>query len=161
MRTIEIQIPDGYELDEDNSTLDDVSGMNLVLKPAKPKLAQSWEDLGEIEGWYINGGSDVGRSGVRDTYPRQRNIFATKTEAESSLAMAQLSQLMKHANGDWVPEWTNLGTKYCIERERDKVCVIDYYNRYRFLAFHDRKIRNQFLETHRKLIETYLMIPEK
>jgi hypothetical protein len=34
-----------------------------------------------------------------------RNIFATKKQAEASLALAMLTQQVKDANGDWKPNW--------------------------------------------------------
>ncbi len=148
MKTMQIEIPEGQEIDK------------ITFKPAKPKLAQSWDDLGVIKGWYV----DLHSAIVEVTHCMNdvfnKNIFATKAQAKSSLAMAQLSQLMKQANGDWVPDWTAEESKYCIERKGDSINARVYIHMYCFLAFKDRSTRDQFLKTHRPLIETYLMIPK-
>ncbi len=93
-----------------------------------------------------------------------RNIFATKKQAEASLALAMLTQQVKDANGDWEPNWTHnfsAGTGdyqwvieltyYCPEGK-----VIQEIVGPRLLAFQTKKIAEEFLECNRDLIKEAL-----
>ncbi|MCP4256753.1 MAG: hypothetical protein GY774_04400 [Planctomycetes bacterium] len=154
-QTLQIKAPKGYEIDEDKSTYSEI-----VFKPIKPELAQSWEDLGLVSGYYINGDSVMRKTVPHCTHLHCRNVFTTKAQAESAIAMAQLSQLMAQANDGLEPEWAEVESKHCITREKNMLYTVECWNAYYFLAFKDRETRDTFLETHRELIETYLMIPK-
>ena len=70
------------------------------------KEVKSWEDLKEIKGWEICCDTDdVVSIGYVSTSKYNQMVWATKEQAEASIAMAQLSQLMKYYNGDWVADW--------------------------------------------------------
>lgn len=128
----------------------------------KPKEVKSWEDLGEIS-WYHVDDEDCTikhREDVKAEYNKYWCLRATKEQAEASIAMAQLSQLMKNVNGDWKPDRNERKTKYIIYI---RLWVVDVWDNWicgqsvfywkRFLSFPTREIRDTFLENHRELIE--------
>jgi len=49
--------------------------------------------------------------------------------------MAQLSQLLKHCNGDWIPDWTDGTEKYVISFYIDEIVKEYVFTVQRFLAF--------------------------
>jgi hypothetical protein len=120
---------------------------------AEKELPKSWGDLKEIEGFYTNGDSNI-FSTRGCTKKRNRKLFATKEQAEASIALAQLSQLMKVYNNGWVADWKSNKDKHVIYFNEDNLIKsINNYNS-RFLSFKDEKTRDLFLENFRELIET-------
>jgi len=88
MKTLKIEIPEGYEIDKEKSTFE-----NIVFKLVKKELPKSWAELEGIRGYYVDVNSSIlVTSGA--TKFRNRNLFATKEQAEASIALAQLSQLL-------------------------------------------------------------------
>jgi len=91
------------------------------------------------------------------------DLFATRKQAKSSQAMAQLSQIMQNDPRFGKPftneEWNNPNTcKYVIFRQGDEIKT-DYWNRYyHFLAFRTREQRALFLKENEKLIREYFMM---
>jgi len=155
MKSTKITAPEGYEIDRDKSTFDEI-----VFKEVKKEFAQSWEELGYVSGWWlladmINHCPDPG-----PTTPNHRNIFATEAQAKSALAMAQLSQLMKEVHEGWVADWYARTKKYVITRHVNKLigCCNDIT--YRFLAFETAEKRDNFLATHEALIRVYFQIED-
>jgi hypothetical protein len=121
---------------------------------AEKELPKSWGDLKEIEGFYTNGDSNI-FSTRGCTKKRNRKLFATKEQAEASIALAQLSQLMKVYNNGWVADWTkNSQDKFCIEFCIDDINKVTNIGTNKFLAFKDEKTRDLFLENFRDLILT-------
>ena len=121
------------------------------------KEVKRWEDLKNLEGYCIDTISTIlgeSQSPFTTTHDN-RNIWATKEQAEACLAMSQLSQLMKHVNGDWKPDWGNQECpKYTLMNNEGKVSreVVSTFSG--FLAFPTVEIRDKFLENHSELIET-------
>ena len=117
------------------------------------KEINSWKDLGRIEGYYVERSSDI--TSLNDVYtvPQNKNIWATEEQAKASLAMSQLSQLMKHYNGDWTPDWVKQNKKYSIYIEGEEVRVERSQGNTHFLAFPTEEIIDTFLKKHRDLIE--------
>jgi len=117
-------------------------------------LPSSWEELKYISGRYVTRHSNLSEpcSSAR-CEPYNENIFATKEQAEASIALAQLSQLMAVYNGGWVPNWDKADNKSSIEFSRDKIQKSNYVITSKFLAFKTANIRDEFLSNFRSLIE--------
>jgi hypothetical protein len=115
-------------------------------------LPKSWEELDEINGFYIDSDSRVYTSGECSTCEDNKNIFATKEQAEATIALAQLSQLLKVYRNNWVPNWEDSKRKYCIYFEEDLVSTTTLISSNKFLSFLDEKTRDLFLENFRDLI---------
>lgn len=48
-KELKIEIPDGYEIDRENSTFE-----KIVFKKIESKLPKSWEELKIISGYYLD-----------------------------------------------------------------------------------------------------------
>jgi fructose-1,6-bisphosphatase len=148
MKTLKIEIPQGYEIDKEKSTFE-----NIVFKLTKKELPKSWEELGNIKGYYTEINS-VLSDGSGVTNIKNHNIFATKEQAEASIALAQLSQLLAVYNDGWVPDWSDNETKYHIRSLYDGVEVYECFVVQHFLSFKTKEIATQFLANFKDLILT-------
>ena len=126
----------------------------------KSTLPTSWTDFKSITGYFINSESESGC--IIDYYSGDdiyKDVFATKKQAKSALAMAQLSQLMRVYNGDWEPDWTDtLSNKYVIRAVKNKLKPTWFSIVNQFLAFKTAELRDEFLENFEDLIKEYYMI---
>jgi hypothetical protein len=139
-----------------NSTNNELKELAVQTYPeiAKKELPKSWEDLDKIDGYYVSNQSNVFNVKINEIQNAERNIFATKEQAEASLAMAQLSQLMKVYNDGWEPDYSVNKNKYYIFFIKNEIIKgTDFYYQ-NFLSFKDEETRDLFLENFRELIET-------
>ena len=150
MKTINIEIPSGHEIDQENSNL---SEGKIVFKEIKKALPKTWEELSSIKGCWVGDTSEVGYA---DCFTKKgsRNTFATKELAEASIAMAQLSQLREVYRQGWEPNWEDGNGKYLIVLKKNKFDIDFYYTWNQFLSFQSAEIRDEFLNNFRDLIET-------
>ena len=49
IKEMKIQAPEGYEIDRENSTFE-----NIIFRKAERKLPKAWKDLLFVEGWFID-----------------------------------------------------------------------------------------------------------
>lgn len=148
MKQLKITPPEGYEVDTEKSTFE-----HIVFKPIQKQLPKSWEELGEINGWFVNNGSgikDVQQVGIHLSH---RNVFATKEQAEAAVALAQLTQLREVYRQGWKPDWKDGSLKYSIDKYEAKIVGDLYFNRSYFLAFQSEEVRDLFLTNFKDLIE--------
>ncbi len=149
-KEMKIQVPEGYEIDKEKSTFE-----NIVFKKVENELPKSWEDLETINGFYVNSASNIDK--VKDeayAVEDNKNVFPTRKEAEACLALAQLCQLRDRYNDGWKPNWAMYKTeKWCIEVVNYKITKNTYYTIHRVLAFKTKELRDEFLENFRDLIE--------
>ena len=146
---MKIQAPEGYEIDKENSTFE-----NIVFKKIEKELPKSWEDLKILNGYYVNDSSevDIFESYTTDEY--NKNVFPTKEEAEACVALAQLCQLRDRYNDGWKPDWEDYNeTKYCIEFCQGRIETVDRVNCHKILTFKTEELRDKFLENFRDLIK--------
>ena len=162
MKELKVEVPKGHEIDKESSTFECIK--------FKPKGIKTWNDLCAAS---LNS-DEVRVSGYRiwDCYSNiyvtnkliasdySRNVFLTKKEAKSSLAMAQISQLMPYYGGAITDEeWINNTIyKYVIERINGKICKGCSVTAYSYIAFHTIEQRARFLENNEQLVKDYLMI---
>jgi len=132
---LNIKVPKGYIVDEENSSF-----TCIKFKKEEKKQVTCWEELKTINGYFIDKGTTTKR------------LFATKEQAETCIALAMLSQLMKDVNGDWIPDWTEEVKKFVIQFDKDNILKNWYYTFSYFLAFPTAEIRDRFLENHKELI---------
>ena len=122
----------------------------------KKSLPKSWEGLGLVGGYFVNESckiNSVASNSTENYY--NKDIFATKEQAEASIALAQLSQLIKVYNDGWVADWKNRGQdKFTIEFVKDELFKDRLYNSNNFLTFKDAETRDLFLENFSDLILT-------
>ena len=147
-KEMKIQAPDGYEIDKEKSTFE-----KIVFKKEERKLPKKWEDLYEVGGWFVDFQSDVVTSGSMRTGDNVKNRFPTKEEAEACLALAQLCQLRDRYNDGWKPDWTDFTMKPSIYFHKDIATTGENRSERTILYFRSEKIRDEFLENFKGLIE--------
>jgi hypothetical protein len=129
---------------------------NLEIKKG---LSKSWTDLGGIKGYYLTDLSDIQEEASSSAMMTDRNIFATKEQAESSRAYAMLTQLMKEANGDWVADWRDGDqAKYVLVAKEDTLESPMHLYTQEFIALKSDAILEEFLANHEDLIKTFYQI---
>ncbi len=152
---IEFNIPEGYVIDNSKSTEN-----KIVCKSIEPQYPKLWEDAfwtKQISGFDIK----LYNSDIRSATSREKALFKTKKQAESSLAYAQLTQLMALPcyNGDWVPNWDDLSQqKYFIIRLKSDLVKINFSSYFCFLAFKSEKVRDIFFNNHMDLIRQFYQL---
>ena len=159
-KTIKTLIPEGYEIDKENSTFE-----NIVLKPIEKKRWRDDENQ-TIKGFWIGHSSHIIPyfSERKDTNrPNNYNVFATEKQAKSALAMARISQIMANDErfGGVVTdeEWKNPNIiKYAIDRKLNRIYEALYSTFWTFLSFHTPEQRDLFLKENEDLVKDYLMI---
>ena len=160
MIEIKIQIPEGYDgIDEEKSNL---AEGRIVFK--KKKVTPWRQSNPQITGFYIDKLSYMMEQKDPVSFDdNNKNIFANKKQAESMLAMAQLSQIIQNDERFGGPitdeEWNdNQIYKYCIVRIENDIQLDLLWTCYHFLAFHTAKQRDLFFEENGDLIRQYLML---
>lgn len=148
-KELKIEVPDGYEIDKENSTFE-----KIVFKKVERELPKSWEDLKILNGYYVKDSSkvDLFKSYTTDEY--NKNVFPTKEEAEACLALAQLCQLRDRYNDGWKPNWNDgEEQKYAIKIENNKTVKCVLTSTSNVLSFKSFNLRDEFLKNFRDLIE--------
>ena len=148
MNTTKIIAPDGYEIDENNSNIS-----RIVFRKIESKLPTRWEDLELITGTYVTVNSGTEYASGHNISPENKNVFATSEQAKASLALAQLSQLMRVYNDGWEPNWTNGSEKFIIYFYSGNIKTGNMFCNSAFLAFENGIIRDKFLNNFKDLIE--------
>ena len=150
-KEFKIQVPEGYEIDRENSTFE-----KIVFRKIDNNLPKSWKEFGEVEGWFVNNRCEIDYYDEGDsTNDMDKNLFPTEEEAEACVALAQLCQLRDRYNDGWKPDWNITSeTKYVIEVSKNTIVKNFYGNRHKILSFKTEELRDKFLVNFRYLIET-------
>lgn len=155
-KEINIVAPEGYEIDKENSTFECIK-----FKPIeKKKWRGNEEEI--ITGCYIDTFSEIIPTIVQNT-SSSYNVFVTRKQAKSALAMARISQIMANDErfGGVITdeEWKDKHTiKFAIIRRLNLISFLQLFKDYEFLAFHTCEQRDLFLEENEDLVKDYLMI---
>lgn len=89
---------------------------------------------------------------------KNQNIFATRKQAESALAMAQLSILMTQPLFKWEPDWSkSCQVKYTIKNVDGELKILWYRTCKDLLSFETEPKAKLFMDTYSDLIKTYTM----
>jgi len=139
-----------------NSTDAELKELALQTYPelGEKQLPKSWEELIQFNGYYVTQNCKIANTTEATTRSESnKSSFATKEQAEASIALAQLSQLMKVYNGGWVADFEDrTQDKYTIEFAKNLIWKDKLVNSNRFLSFKDFKTRDLFLENFKELI---------
>lgn len=152
MKTITINVPDDCEV-------------KIVRKEEEKKepVIKTYKDMMKSEclitGFRINENSEIVPI-VGNACDTDKNIATTEKVAKSMLAMAIISQLMPYYGGAITDEeWKDWHLyKYCIFRKGNNICTDYFVEVYKFLAFHTKKQKDEFLKYNEQLVKDYLMI---
>lgn len=139
-------------------------GKKIVKKQCNE---QRWRDNtnAKINGFYIGmHTSEIHYLPTRLNTPLNYNVFATKKQAKSALAMARISQIMVHDKrfGGVVTdeEWRSGMLIATIDRINNVPRQNLNSRLYNFLAFHTEEQRDLFLKENEDLVKDYLMISD-
>ena len=155
---IKIIVPEGMEIDKENSTFEYIKFKKKEEKP--------WRSVFKcgLKGYGMHTDGEVGMVEDKAHDLKHSWVFATEKQAKSAQAMAQISQIMANdkryggviTDEEWNDDITH--QKYVIFRENSNIIVDSYYNYHRFLAFHTQEQRDLFLKENEDLVKQYLMI---
>ena len=149
-KTITFNIPEGYVIDKENSTSD-----NIVLKRIESTRLKTWEEYcDKMKGknsyfmtcGYIHPAHFLAEPVLSE--------FTTKEDVEIFAAYSKLLKLRKYWVGDWEPDWTDMGQlKFTIINQRNKVldCVNDRTSH--SMSFPTKEMRDEFLVCFKDLLE--------
>src|SRR6056297_272855 len=128
--------------------LDNFSEADLT----EPNWPKSWEDLGDIEGCFIDGRSKnwISFFTSNATY---KNIPPTSLDCDSILAFCQLRQLADRMNEGWEPSVRNRGftINYFFNRGLDHTIAHESYRE--LIVFKTREMAEFSLKHHKDLWE--------
>lgn len=151
-KSVTITAPEGYEVDKERSSFE-----KIVFRALPDKgLPKTWEELGEIYGYYVDSNSCVDNLPIAPfpTRQRTRNTWPTLEEAEASIALAQLCQLRDRYNGGWRANWTDTNhEKFCIGVLSGGIAAFDWYRLQHVLCFKTEELRDEFMKNFADLIE--------
>lgn len=149
MNKLELDIPEGYEIDLTSTDL--VVGI-IRLKKVNG-LPTSWDSLKEISGYYVDSDSDICFYKTNPLASEDRNTFRTKKQAEASVAFAEITQLLDKYPSTKNINWGDGEVKYVIEFYSGSIVKDNYYNSCHFLAFTVIEERDHFFAEHKVLIK--------
>ena len=149
MKELKIEIPEGYEIDKENSSFE-----KIVFK--KKVEVNCWEDLKRIQGAFITEGSLLNPIALAPVLPHNRNIFLNEKYAKSALALAQISQLLPYY--DTNVDWTTNNEKWCITRVSNKIEVRSWGSIHHVLAFNTKSEAIRFLKHNEQLVNDFYML---
>lgn len=154
---IKITPPEGYEVDEENSTFECIK-----FKPIKPQLPATWEEFckthsikpGECS-VYSGGYSNILKFNYKTTRvpSLSKNVLPSLEYAQAILALCQLIQLRDCYNDGWQPDWSNDDWKYCLSTVENKITNEKVQLPSRVLTFKTRELMEKFFENFKDLIE--------
>ena len=149
--------PEGYEVDEKNSTFECIK-----FKPIKSQFPKTWEEFCETHPvkpgeCYIGSGAysditKINHENIRKALPM--TMLPSLEDAKAMLALCQLIQLRDCYNDGWQPDWNEEYNKWCIEVFRGKIDTATHTVAARVLAFKSRELMDEFFENFKDLIET-------
>lgn len=136
-RELVITIPEGYEIDEQNSTFE-------CIKFKKIHQINTWKDIPRVNGCYMNN-SHIYTGYEGKPCEENKDVYLTDKYAKSALALAQISQLMPYYGGEITDEeWEKDNYIYTIEVSNGKIYE-SWCKTKHLIAFHTKKQLNKFL----------------
>ena len=164
MKELKVEVPQGYEIDKENSTFE-----SMKFKKKKQVDIKTWNDLCEagdvsdeirLSGYCLDEDSNICMAHRLRVNNRNRNVFATEKEAKSARAASMISQLMPYYGGAITDEeWSNSDIpKYSLTRIGYTICTDFCLREHNLLSFRAEKYRDEFLKHNEQLVKDYLMI---
>jgi hypothetical protein len=156
MKELNIQVPEGYEVDKEKSTFE-----KIIFKKIENKLPKTWDEFciqnSNISNeYYIGNYSNIEHHDY-DCSPRtlntDRNLLFSKEDAEAHLALIQLHRLRDVYRQGWVPNWDIYTDKWGIVYVENELNINRYATIHKFLSFQSKKIAEEFLKNFKDLIE--------
>lgn len=152
METLKIIPQEGYEVDKEKSTFEEI-----VFKKIESKFPKTWLEAikdKKITGYFVDPSSYSIRCNIANE--RDAATFPTFEEAEASIALAQLCVLRDIYNGeplaDWA-DWTNpRQAKYCICFFKEEITKNNHTYVRTPLALKTEELYDEFIKNFKDLI---------
>lgn len=148
MNELKIEIPEGYEVDQEKSNL--VKG-EIKFKKIEKKYPLSIKEVKD-RNWYIDSIGIIGKV----LYEHDINQVSSESRAKAFLALMQLVELRDCWNkvDGFIPDWTkSVQNKYTIENFKNGILKDTRIYVSTPLYFGSNETRDLFFETFRDLIE--------
>lgn len=144
-KEVKIQVPEGYEIDEKNSTFECIK-----FKPIKK--VETYDDVARElflnkKAYFTDVHGKISDVTMRNDYCEPNNCV-TRKQAKKLLAINKLMNVVSYLNKDWKPDWHNHYQNKFYIFVRDGVANIDYV-----LAASDGAIVFPDRETAKRAIE--------
>lgn len=144
-------VPEGYELDKEQST-----ETQVVLKKIGYKRVNSWQEYCELMKDKDSCFVDM-NGNIRSTNFSSKAAvgeFEDKEDAVAFAALHKLISLRKNWIGEWKPDWTNGNqTKYSIARVNKGIGTGENHTVSRSMSFPTKEMRDEFFDTFRDLLD--------
>jgi len=140
-----IEIPEGYEIDQTNSTFELIKFRKIESKyPTR---------ISDVKGrnFYLDSHGCLSKS---KTYSKDKNQMFTEKDCEEHLAFIQVDMLCQAWNKIDGFENVSKTFKYGIYNSRDELRVEDLVKSNITIAFKTKETAELFLSTFRELLET-------
>ena len=154
-KELKIQIPEGYEIDKENSTFE-----KIVFKKKENTKPRSWEEYLELNTGFDGAGIDWNCGGVQTTGLHHRGKAIVPTHlAQPFIAMMQLMSLRQAWIGNWEPDWNEpdwndeTRVKWNIIYLQNQVCLCDTQIKLRALSFPTIEMATDFMNCFKDLLE--------
>lgn len=123
-KEFKIQVPEGYEIDKENSTFE-----RIKFKPIEK--VKTYEDVAEK--LFLNKGIFfIDISGCIDYYKcillsnyEYPNNYTSEKQAKKLLAINKLMNVAKYLNGNWKPNWNSGASKYFLFINQGDIKISD------------------------------------
>lgn len=150
---LKIEIPEGYKIDKDKPTFQEI-----VFKK-KLELPKTWEEAfsNYLGKYYRLGISCTPIACIKDAImidgQYSKDSLLHEEDCEQHLALMQLHFLRDIYRQGWVPGWGEGSyKKWCIVFRDSKYVVDYYYNSRYFLSFETKELAQKFLDHFEDLI---------
>lgn len=142
-KTLTIKPPEGYEIDQENSTFECIKFKELPQK----SYHKRWSDLGYLDGYYVNADSSVDEASGSSIHIENKNICRTEEQANGLLALSELSQFYY----DFTKDDSSKHEVYIsISNTSSNVYILE--TKERFLSFKDQDTADIFNDLHIDLL---------
>ena len=155
MKELKIEIPEGYEIDKENSTFE-----KIVFKPLNP-YPETWEEcikkLNTIipKFYWLDNCSNISNINT-PIYPKydHYNLLSSEKDAKKFLILQKLYTCRKAYVGDWKPDWTNADVqKYVIKTSKNELIIISHRCDNRSFSFPTFEMATEFLKNFKSDLE--------
>lgn len=145
-KEIKITIPDGYEIDKEQSTFE-----KIVFKKKDNKYPKTWEECidklnsSKTRFCYIASNSELQEADYCYKRTIDYNTLPSKEIAEKFLILQKLYTCRQAYIEDWKPDTNNCGqTKYCILNQMNTVVVGEWTSTCRLFSFPTKEMAHKF-----------------
>lgn len=145
-KEVKIVVPDGYEVDRENSSFE-----RIVFKKKAIALPKSWEEFclsnpTKVGESFIS--ADGGITNINGTVKRyahsDKNLLPSHHAAQQHLALMQLHQLRDCYRQGWLPDWSTATEKWCVMLMNGHIVIRSSMALSYFLSFDSEDTAKKF-----------------